>query len=336
MTISREVHLKRYPVGMPHLDDFEIVETTVNEPGPGEVLVRNLWMSVDPYMRGRMSSGKSYIQPFALGEPMDGRAIGQIVRSRNPGYPEGALVRHSSGWCEHFLSTGSDLESIEPGSIPLQSYLGIMGAPGMTAWVGLLCIGKLVEEEDVFVSAAAGTVGSAACQIARIHDCRVAGSAGSPEKVAWLKEEADIDAFNYRECGSLSDELAARFPEGIDLYYENVGGEHLAAALSAMKDFGRVVACGMISTYNDHPGAPGSENLMHIVRKRIRMEGFIVRDHLSLKEEFADQMATWIGEGKIKWRETVVCGLEKAPDAFIGLFRGENIGKMLVKLSDPM
>ena len=299
------------------------------------MLVRNLWMSVDPYMRGRMTPSKSYIQPFVPGERMDGRAIGQVAESHNPRFSEGTLVRHSSGWCEHFLSDGSDLEILKPESIPLQSYLGVLGAPGMTAWVGLVHIGRLQKGEEVFVSAAGGTVGSAACQIARIHGCRVVGSTGSAEKVTWLKEETGVDAFNYRECGSLSDELAARFPDGIDLYYENVGGERLAAALSAMKDFGRVVACGMISTYNDRPDAPGPANLMHIVRKRIRMEGFIVRDHLSLKDEFADQMATWISEGNIKWKETVLHGLENAPHAFIGLFRGENIGKMLVKLGDP-
>jgi len=335
MTPSREVRLKQYPAAMPRGEDFEIAEVAVADPGPGEVLVRNLWMSVDPYMRGQMNPGKSYVQPFQPGVSMNGRAIGQVTASRNPRFPEGLLVRNASGWQEFFLSDGSEFDVIEPGSIPLQSYLGIMGAPGMTAWVGLTLIGKMREGNHVYVSAAAGTVGSAACQIARIHQCRVVGSAGSREKVAWLEEEAGVDAFNYRGCSDLTAELAARFPDGMNLYFENVGGMHLEAALATMNDFGRVVACGMISTYNDARPSPGPRNLMHIVRKRICMQGFIVRDHQDLKDVFAEQMGSWIAEGKIKWRETVIDGLEHAPDAFIGLFKGENIGKMLVKLGDP-
>jgi len=335
MTYSRNVSLIRYPNGTPRGEDFQLCETTVTDPAPGEILVRNLWMSVDPYMRGRMRPVKSYVPPFQLGESLDGRAIGQVAISRNPAYPEGALVRNNLGWREHFLSDGAGLQIIEPRAIPLQAYLGIMGAPGMTAWVGTTHIGKLKENENVFVSAAAGTVGSAVCQIAKIFGCHVVGSAGTRKKVAWLEEEAGVTALDYRACKDLTSDVAERFPNGIDLYFENVGGAHLQAAIESMNDFGRVVACGMISTYNDTVPAAGPSNLMHIVKKRIRMQGFIVRDHMDLRDAFEEQMGSWIADGKIKWRETVLESLERAPDAFIGLFKGENIGKMLVKLGDP-
>lgn len=336
-TISREIHLKRRPTGMPSESDFELAQVPIPQPGDGEVLVRNSYMSVDPYMRGRMRDRASYVPPFSLAQPLDGGCVGQVVKSNGGPFPVGEWVLSSRGWREYFVSDGSDLTKIDPHVAPVQSYLGTLGMPGMTAYVGLLDIGRPKEGDTVFVSAAAGAVGSVVCQIAKIKGCCVVASAGSDEKVRWLREEAGVDAaFNYKQVDDLEAQIGRDCPNGIDVYFDNVGGAHLEAALEQMNASGRIVMCGMISVYNAAEPPPGLRNLFLAVTKRLTLQGFIVRDHLDRRPAFLADMARWIGEGKIKSQETVIDGLENAPRAFIGLFRGENLGKMLVRIGpDP-
>ena len=336
-TISREIYLKRRPIGLPSETDFELVAVPVPEPGPGEVLVRNLYMSVDPYMRGRMADRASYVSPFQLGEPLEGGCVGQVVQSNGGKFAVGECVAGSKGWRECYLSDGSELSRFDPELAPISSYLGTVGMPGMTAYVGLLDIGRPKEGDTVFVSAAAGAVGSVACQIAKIKGCRVVGSAGSDEKVRWLLDEAGVDAaFNYKTAGALSAELNEHCPNGIDIYFDNVGGAHLEAALAHMNMHGRVVLCGMISQYNATEPSPGPNNLLLAVARRLTLQGFIVSDHPDRRPQFLADMGEWIMEGRLKWRETIVEGIENASKAFVGLFQGENLGKMLVKIGpDP-
>ena len=336
-TLSREIHLKNRPTGLPNESDFELALVPIPEPGEGQVLVRNIYMSVDPYMRGRMSDRESYTPPFQLGQPLDGGCVGQVVKSRSR-LRVGDYVLGGKGWREHYVSDATGLTEIYPDIAPIQTFLGTLGMPGMTAYVGLLEIGQMKEGEAVFVSAASGAVGSVVCQIARIKGCRVVGSAGSDEKVAWLMDEAGVDAaFNYKTVVDLRDALARCFPDGIDVYFDNVGGGHLQAALAHMDDFGRVVMCGMISQYNLTEPEPGPNNLMFAVGRRLTLRGFIVSDHWDRRPQFYADMGKWIAEGKVKWKETIVEGIENAPRAFIGLFTGENLGKMLVKVGpDPV
>jgi hypothetical protein len=337
-TKSREIRLRSRPVGMPKTDDFELAETTVGDPAAGEVLVRNIWMSVDPYMRGRMMGLRdSYVPPFEIGRPLEGGSVGQVVRSRSDGFTVGEYVMGMLGWREWYSSDGRGLMKIDPRIAPIQSFLGALGMPGLTAYVGLLKTASLKDGETVFVSAASGAVGSIACQIAKAKGCFVIGSAGSDDKVAWLESEAGVDAaFNYRKAKTIGEELARVAPNGIDVYFENVGGEHLEAALAHMRPFGRIALCGMIAQYNATEPPPGPRTLLNAIPKRVRLEGFIVSDHFDMLPDFQADMAKWIGAGKIRWRETVVEGIENAPEAFLGLFRGENLGKMLVRIGpDP-
>ncbi len=331
--VSREIRLKSYPVGIPNDRDFELIETTVPEPKHGEVLVRNIYMSVDPYMRVRMTNQQSYMPSFRLGQTLEGGSVGQVVLSKNADFRTGEFVFSNRGWREHYVCDASELMKLNPSVAPIQAHLGIIGMTGLTAYVGLLEIGQLKEGDTVFISAASGSVGAAACQIAKIKGCRVIGSAGSSEKVAWLKDEVGIDeSFNYRLTENIAVELGRRCPNGIDVYFDNVGGEHLEAALAHMNSFGRIVLCGMISQYNATEVAPGPRNLRVAVRKRLTLKGFIVSDHLDLQSQFYSDMARWISETKIKWKETIFEGIENAPKALIGLFQGENLGKMLVKI----
>ncbi len=331
---SREIRLKRRPEGLPVPEDFELVEVDLPEPAQGEVLVRNIYLSVDPYMRGRMIDRPSYMPPFELGKPLEGGCVGQVVESRNERLRQGQYVVGMQGWREFYLSSGRGLLPVDPGLAPLPAYLGVMGMPGLTAYVGLLDFGKPRDGETLFVSAAAGAVGSAVCQIGKIRGCRVVGSAGSDEKVEWLVREAGIDcAFNYKRVGSLHRELERLCPDGIDVYFDNVGGAHLEAALERMNLRGRIVLCGMISRYNDTKLEPGPKNLFLAIGKRLTLSGFIVSDHLDRIGAFTTDMARWISEGRIRWTTTILEGIEKAPEAFIGLFKGENLGKMLVRLS---
>ena len=330
---GREVRLRKRPEGIPTESDFEMVEVATGEPGPGEVLVRNIWMSVDPYMRGRMNDRRSYISSFELGRPLEGGCVGRVVESRSDRFSAGDFVLGSLGWRDYFISHGRDLVPVDRSLAPLPAYLGVLGMPGFTAYVGLVKIGELHEGETVFVSAAAGAVGSVACQIARLKGCRVVGSTGSDEKVAWLKDDLGVDgAFNYHAVRDLGAELRRRAPEGVDLAFDNVGTTHLDAALGAMNDFGRVVLCGAISVYNATSPPPGPANLVLAIQKRLKLQGFIISDHTATQGQFRAEMGAWVSSGAIKRRETALEGLEAAPAALIGLFHGENIGKMLVRL----
>ncbi len=330
-TVSREVRLKNRPLGLPRESDFELAEVSIPAIGEGDVLVCNHYMSVDPYMRGRMYDQASYVAPFQLGEPLDGGCVGQVVASKHQTFQVGDYVASRQGWREYYVSDGSDLTNVDPDLVPLQAYLGTVGMPGLTAYVGLLDVGKPKADDTVFVSAAAGAVGMVACQIAKLNGCRVVGSAGSAEKIRWLRDVAGIDAaFNYKEVGSLTAELGRHCPNGLDIYFENVGGAHLEAALEHMNPYGRIVLCGMISQYNET--SQGPSNLRFAIRKRLTLQGFIVSDHTDRQPQFHADMATWIASGKIKWEETIFEGIENAPNAFIGLFTGDNMGKMLVKL----
>lgn len=334
VTVSREIRLRHRPVGLPQESDFELITVSLPPLSAGEVLVRNLYMSVDPYMRGRMIEQPSYVQPFQVGQPLDGGCVGQVVQSQEGTLQMGDYVLGRKGWREYYISDGTDLTKIDPTLAPVQAYLGTLGMPGLTAYVGLLDIGRPKAGETVFVSAAAGAVGTVVCQIAKLHGCRVVGSAGSAAKVAWLQEVAGVDvAFNYKDVESLTDELGKHCPHGVDVYFENVGGAHLEAALEHMNNFGRIVLCGMISHYNETTPSSGPRNLRFAVRKRLMLQGFIVSDHLHRQAQFYADMGAWIAAGKIKWQETVMDGIETAPKAFIGLFKGENTGKMLVRLA---
>ncbi len=332
-TINREIRLKTRPRGLPRESDFELAQSTIGEIGPGEILVGNIYMSVDPYMRGRMDDRKSYVPPFQIGQPLEGGSVGRVIASNGGPFQVGDFVLGMLGWREYFVSDGKDLVKVDPALAPLQAYLGVLGMPGLTAYAGLLHIGKLKEGDIVFVSAASGAVGSVVCQIAKLKGCRVVGSAGSDEKVAWLLEEAGIDAaFNYKTVDDVIAEVARHCPKGIDLYFENVGGVHLEAALEHMRPFGRIVLCGLISMYNATEPVAGPPNLAYIIGKRLTVRGFIVMDHFDKMQQFFADMGKWIARGDIKWKETIVEGIETAPRALIGLFKGENFGKMIVKV----
>ncbi|KEQ16286.1 NADP-dependent oxidoreductase [Endozoicomonas numazuensis] len=331
---SCEIHLTRRPEGLPNKECFKLVTRTVAELKEGEVLVKNHWMSVDPYMRGRMIDQKSYVEPFALDTPLEGGAIGEVVESLNPSLPEGTRVSSMNGWREYFISNGKDLQSLPDTSVEDQAFLGILGMPGMTAWAGLMQIAKLKEGDHVFVSAASGAVGSTVCQIAKLKGCYVAGSVGSDEKARYLMGELNVDSVvNYKTTSDLQSDIAKACPEGIDVYFENVGGKHLEAALNLMNEHGRIAVCGMIDQYNTTNPTPGPSNLSQLIIKKLKMQGFIVSDHWEHYPAFVQQMSQWIQEGKVSWKETVFEGLEQAPEAFLGLFSGVNTGKMLVKLS---
>ena len=332
--MPREIRLAARPVGLPQPQVFALTETAMPAPRDGEVLVRNLYMSVDPYMRGRMNDVKSYTPPFALGEPLEGGAVGRVEQSRHPQFTVGDCVSSNLGWREVFVSDGSNLGRLDAEAAPLTAYLGALGGTGLTAYVGLLDIGKPKPGETVFVSAAAGAVGSLVGQIAKLHGCRVVGSAGSPAKVAFLLNELGFDAAIDYHRENLAEALAGHCPDGIDVYFDNVGGDHLQAALALMNPFGRIPACGMISQYNNTTPAPGPNNLTQIVRARLTVQGFIISDHLDRRPAFLKDMSAWLRAGTVKGHETIVSGIEQAPAALVGLLQGENIGKMLVKLSD--
>lgn len=330
--ISSQIHLASRPVGMPTLANFKQVEVTLPALNAGEVLVKNTWMSVDPYMRGRMMDRDSYIPPFQIDAVMDGGAIGEVVESLNPQFPVGSKVSHISGWRSAFISDGQDLTLLPAVNIPEQYFLGVIGMPGLTAWVGLMQIAKLKPTDTVFVSAASGAVGMVVCQIAKLNGCKVIASVGSDEK-AELVQSLGVDAvINYKKVTDLTQALCDAAPNGIDVYFENVGGAHLEAALNVLNEYGRIPVCGMIADYNAQAPVPGPSNLLAINTKKLTMQGFIVMDYFDQFEEFIAQMAQWLQAGKVKSQETVYQGLDQAAEAFIGLFEGKNKGKMLVKL----
>lgn len=329
-TKSREVRLKSRPVGLPEAANFEVATVDIPDPGPGEVLVRNQWMSVDPYMRGRMYDRPSYVPPFQIGEPLQGGAVGTVVKSNDPKFAPGDLVESFNGWREAYVSPGSGLTKL-PAGVPPQAYLGVLGMPGMTAYTSFHRIGEPKAGDVVFVSGAAGAVGSAVCQIAKLRGCTVVASAGTDEKLAWLKSVGVDATVNYKK-GNLLESVKAAAPKGIDIYFDNVGGDHLEVALEVARPFARFIECGMISIYNDKEPAPGPRNMSYVVGKRIKMQGFIVSDFADMRDQFYAEMGSWVRDGKIKWEETVENGVENAPKAFLNLFSGGNTGKMLVKL----
>jgi len=329
--VSREICLVGRPQGFPGEELFELVETPIPEPGEGQLVVRNAYFSVDPYMRPRMNDTRSYVAPYTLGEAMTGGAVGRVAASRHPQYAEGDWVLHSLGWREWALSDGSGMRRIDAGAAPVSTALGVLGMPGFTAYYGLFELGRPVEGETVFVSGAAGAVGSAAGQMAKIAGCRVIGSAGSAEKLAWLAELGFDGAFDYHEQPA-REGLRELAPDGIDVYFDNVGGEHLEAAIGALRNYGRIVACGSVARYNDAEPAPGPSNVFMVVTKRLRMQGYIITDHYDRFREFSERASEWVRDGRLRYRETVIDGIEQAPAAFLGLFRGENVGKMLVKV----
>ncbi len=333
MTTSREIRLKSRPSGLPSHDNFEMAAVELAAPGAGEVQVKNRWMTVDPYMRGRMNDVKSYAPPFQLGKVMDGGAIGEVIASNDPSLKVGDLVQSGFGWREAFNAPAAALQKLNPGNLPVQAFLGAAGMPGLTAYAGLLKIAALKEGDVVFVSGAAGAVGAMVCQIAKAKGHTVIGSAGGAEKAAWLTSIGVDHVIDYKAEKDLNAALAAVAPNGIDVYFDNVGGAHLEAALNSAKLFARFAICGMISIYNATAPEPGPPNLAQLIGKNIRMEGFIVSHHFSMMPAYIADLSKWVAEGKVSWKETVFEGLENAPDAFIGLFKGENLGKMLVKLA---
>ena len=329
--ISRQIQLLRYPNGLPSLADFTLAEVALPPLNEGEVEVSNQWLSVDPYMRGRMSLAKSYVPPFALNSALDGGAIGTVVASRHPDFAIGDKVSSMQGWRDHFIAPGAALTRLPASSLPPQRFLGALGMPGMTAWVGLHKIAKLQAGETVLVSAASGAVGSMVVQLAKLAGARVIGSTGSADKVAALEALGIDGVINYKRTQDLAGELARLAPEGIHVYFENVGGAMLEAALDHMVVNGRIVMCGLIDQYNG-AGQGGPGNLSQIIRKRLTMQGLIVFDHWQHYGDFLTEVTPAFEEGQLQASETVYQGLEQAPAAFIGLFEGRNTGKMLVKL----
>jgi len=328
---GREVRLAARPKGEPVATDFDVATVEVPEPSEGEVLVRNLYMSVDPYMRGRMNDVKSYVPPFQLGQPLDGGAVGEVVASTVDSHAAGDLVLHGQGWREWAVGPAKGFKVLPATKTP-SAYLGVLGMPGLTAWAGLFAVAGFQQGETVFVSGAAGAVGSLVGQLVKAHGGTVIGSAGSADKVAWLTDELGFDqAFSYRD-GPVADSLRAAAPGGIDVYFDNVGGEHLQAAIGSLKPFGRAALCGMISQYNNATPQPGPSNLALCVGKRLRLQGFIVSDHDDLRPAFQEKVSAMLADGRVKTAETVVEGLEKAPEAFMGLLKGANTGKMVVRV----
>jgi NADPH-dependent curcumin reductase CurA len=333
MPTVREIRLKSRPSGLPTHDNFELASVELGAPGPGEIQVQNLWMTVDPYMRGRMNDVKSYAPPFQLGKVMDGGAIGQVVASNDPALKVGDLVQSGFGWREGFNAPAGAVQKLNPGQLPVQAFLGAAGMPGLTAYAGLLKVAALKDGDVVFVSGAAGAVGAMVCQIAKAKGHTVIGSAGGADKVAYLTSIGVDQVIDYKAQTDLTAALAKAAPDGIDVYFDNVGGPHLEAALNSARMFARFAICGMISIYNATRPEPGPSNLAQLIGKNIRMEGFIVSHHFGMMPQYIADLSQWVAEGKVSWKETVFEGLDKAPDAFIGLFRGENLGKMLVKLT---
>ena len=324
---SRQVLLKARPDGMPKASDFEIETVDLPDPGPGEVLVKNLYMSVDPYMRGRMRLD------FPLGKPLNGGAVGKVIASNNDQFAEGDYVTNPLGWREYCL-VDQGLSKVDPDLAPLSTYLGVMGMPGLTAYGGLLRTGEFADGETVFVSAASGAVGSVVGQIVRIKGGVAIGSAGSDAKVRTLMDEYGFShAFNYKTADPL-EELRRGAPDGLNIYFENVGGPQLEAALTHMRAHGRIPICGMISMYNDQEPSPGPRNLTETIYKFITLRGFVVSAFGDMQQQFRQEMSGWISSGQLKYHETVFEGIDNATEAFMGLFKGANDGKMLVKLAD--
>lgn len=335
---AKAIYLKAYPQGAPQLGEFEAREIPMPEPGPGEMLCRTVWMSVDPYMRGRMRPEvKSYIPPFSLDAPLEGGAVSEVVKSNIDGFAPGDyVVDFLGGWKTHYISKGERTQKVDPSIAPLSAYLGVLGMPGMTAWTGVTQILDPKPGETIFVSGAAGAVGSVVCQLGKAKGCRVVASAGSKAKCDWLENEAGVDvALNYKDyknAAELTKALSRAAPDGVNCYFENVGGMHLEAALNCIAFGGRMALCGMIAQYNNKAPEPGPPNLVNLIGRGVMVRGFIVSEFMDKAMQFAMEVAPLLAARKIKFEETKYEGLEKAPDAFIGLFHGDNFGKAVVRV----
>ncbi len=330
---NQQVLLANRPAGWVKESDFRSVETPMPAAGEGKVLVKNLFLSLDPYMRGRMNDARSYAAKVELGGVMVGETVAEVVESGNPKFKPGDVVSSRSGWQQYGISDGSDLRKLDPDLKPLSAYLGAVGMPGVTAWVGLLEIGQPKAGETVVVSAASGAVGGVVGQLAKQRDCRVVGIAGGREKCDYVVKELGFDDCIDHRSGNLAQALADATPKGIDVYFENVGGPILDMVLARCNPFARIPLCGMVSQYNATDDRYGVKNLMMAVGMRIKLQGFIVSDHLDRWPVALKELSSLVREGKLKYRESVTQGLENAPRAFIGLLKGENFGKQLVKIA---
>ena len=332
--ISKYVALKNYiPTGLPKETDFEIKSKEISINKDKNILVSNSWISVDPYMRARMTERKNYKPPFKIGEEMEGYAIGKVEISNDKSFNVGDLVFSSQGMRDNFVCSADKLKKLKAIDIPIQSYLGPLGMTGHTAYIGLLKHGELKAGQTVLVSSAGGSVGSTVCQIAKNLGCKVIASTGSDEKVNWLKNELKVDyAFNYKKVENLVLHFKEVCPDGFDLYFDNVGGDFLESAIFQMKNFGRIVVCGRISQMNVTTPGSGIKNMAHVLVKRLTIKGFLIFDHENEREPFETDMLKWLSKGEIKFKETIYTGIESAPKSFIDLLKGKNTGKMLVKI----
>jgi NADPH-dependent curcumin reductase CurA len=332
--INRQIVLAARPVGLPNESDFKLVEEPVPELAHGELLVRTTFLSVDPYMRGRMNERKSYATPVQLGEVMTGGTTGRVVESRNPKFNEGETVVGQWGWQQFAVTNGEGLRRTIPG-VPISAHLGIVGMPGLTAYFGFLEICQPRAGETVLISGAGGAVGSLVGQIAKIKDCRAVGIAGSDEKVQWITDELGFDAaFNYKTAGNLVSRFRDLCPDGIDCYFDNVGGPITDAVFAHINSRARVAVCGQISQYNATETPMGPRLFGRLVEKQARVEGFLVFQFADKYPQGLSQLAEWVKSGRIKYRESVIDGIENAPRAFLGMLQGENIGKQLVRISE--
>lgn len=331
MIKNRQIVLAARPDGWVKESDFRLVETAAPAPQEGEVLLKTLYLSLDPYMRGAMNEKRPYGKPVNIGDVMVGETISEIVESKNPGFKTGETVSSYAGWQEYAVSDGKGLRPVDAKLLPASAYLGAAGMPGVTAWYGLLKIGMPKAGETVVVSAASGAVGSVAGQIAKLQQCTVVGVAGGREKCDYVVKELGFNACIDHRASDWYDALAAATPEGIDVYFENVGGPLLDAVLGRCNTLARIPLCGMIADYNSKERY-GVRNLVNAVGKRVKLQGFIISDHPDIWPEALGQLAKWVREGNIKYRETVTQGLENAAAAFVGLFKGENFGKQIVKM----
>lgn len=333
---SQYFTLTNYPNGLPERELFKLETQGLPPLEQGEVRIRNRWLSVDPYMRGRMSGVRTYVAPFELGQPMEGGAIGEVIESNDSRIEVGVKVSHMGGWRDIAQMSADSVTPLpDKHDVPEQAYLGVLGMPGMTAWTGLNLIAECKPGDNVLVSAASGAVGSLVVQLAKAKGCHVVGIAGAAHKLAWL-ESLGVEPVNYhdRTAKELSDAIQLASPKGIDVYYENVGGVCLEAALSQLNEGARIAVCGMIDSYNAEKPTPGPSNLSQLVVRKARMQGFIVADHWANYGYFLNEVAPQVAQGKLEHKETVREGLEQTPDAFLELFQGGNTGKMLVKLTD--
>lgn len=333
--MNRQITLASRPKGFPVPDDFELIETPIPQPGEGEVLSRTLFMSVDPYMRGRMNDRASYAANVQLGEVMVGSTVGEVVASNDPNFEEGDRVHAQIGWQAYGVAKGANVRKVDPDLAPVSTALGVLGMPGLTAYCGLLLVGQPRDGETVLVTGAAGAVGSIVGQIAKIKGCRVVGVAGSAKKIAHVVDALGFDAaFNYKEVADYSAKLQRLCPDGIDVYFDNVGGAVSDAVFPLMNVHGRIAVCGQISQYNLTEVERGPRFMWHFIAKRLTMRGFLVSDFADQHAEGLKQLAVWVNEGRIEYREDIWEGLERAPEAFIDMLRGGNIGKRLVKVAD--